>query len=436
MKLIKMAIEGHLDQSEELILSMEEIDELQNKADTDEVLLMQDIAEVDKTMNVVEALEDLAFIAASEEKITPKEAALIQIATDATMLGTGADASVIFPAMEDITSGTTISNRIKEVIKRILAEVVRIIGVIKKKIVEFLTAHGKLIKQRRLQIKKLQSLLGTVDDNGISDKKFKAKPLYFVNSNDDVHICSKISDIISQLAAHSDGVEKYLNTANDYVRTVVDIAGNFYKAVQSNNEPLTASYASMLATDRIIKDFGKLRDSKKNGRNFEITGGLLGGGLATVEIGSKSVKSDAQPNEIAPCFRENLTDLRVHIGSKSAPVDPIQMKVLPRHEAWQLLKLSMRLVDMSDRIHNTLTARQEDIATLIRVIEKTAHLESVTGDINSKLPYLNITTSVVRSLESIPVNAFSGLYSLNARITNQVIRIVSDSIEASTAVKQ
>jgi hypothetical protein len=435
MNIIKLAMDGQLDSQSEPSLSMEEIDELQATVDSAEAQIVNDFREVDSVMNVVGALEDLAFIATSEETVTPREAALIQIATDATMLGTGADASVIFPAMEDISSGSTVGARIKEVIKRILAEVARILAAIKKKITEFLTSHSKLIGQRRLQIKKLQLSLNDVDDNKITGKKFKTKPLYFLNADGDVHVCSKVSDMIYQLALHAEGSEKYLAAANDYISTIVQIAGNFYKAVQADNKPLTASYASMLASDRTIRDFSRLRNSKKVGKGFEITGGFLSGGMVTVDIGEKTVKDSDSNEQIASTFRDNLSDLKVHIAVKSTPVNPVQMDTMPRNESSQLLKLAMRLIDLSDKINTALTTRQNDIDTLVRVIEKTVQVDSISGDINSKLPYLNIVTSVVRNLESTPVNALAGLYSLNSKIINQVIRIVVDDLEATTQAK-
>jgi hypothetical protein len=433
--IIKLAMNDQLDSETEPSLSMEEINELQAKVDNDEAQILNDFSEIDSTMNVVGALEDLAFIASSEETVTPKEAALIQIAADATMLGTGADASVIFPAMEDISSGSTISARIKEVIKRILAEVARILALIKKKVMEFLTGHKKLAIQRRTQIKKLQSTLSNVDDNKVTGNKFKTKPLYFVNADGDVHICTKVSDMIYQLAQHAEMSEKYLVAASDYISTVVQIVGNFYKAVQAGNMPLTASYASMLASDRTIRDFSRLRNSKKVGTGLEITNGFLSGGVVTVDIGEKTVKDSDGNDQIAATFRDNLSSLKARITTKSTPVNPIEMNAMPRNESSQLLKLGMRLVDLSDKINTILTTRQSDIETLVRVIEKTAQVDSISGDVNSKLPYLNIITSVIRNLEAIPVDSLAGLYSLNSKVINQVIRVVVDDLDATVQTK-
>jgi hypothetical protein len=425
--ILKLAIEGHLEQECEC-LSMEEIDALQDRVDADEIQFKDDLSEVEKAMCVVGALEDLAFIASSSEEVTPREAALIQVATDASMLGTGADSSLIFPAMEDISSGKAIGDKIKEVIKRIVEEISRILAVVAKKVKQFLLDSGRLIKQRRLQIKNLLNLTNKLEDGNFENNAFKAKPLYIVNKDGDAHPCSKTLDMIHALADHIQGSQKYMSTADEYIRSVINVAGNFYKAVSSDNKPLLASYASWLSSQRTISTFGKLTGSVKSGKGFEVTGLFLNGGLVTVDTGSKTVVESDSNVQIAQAFQENLSNSRVYIGSKSVPLDPVKMNSLKRNDLARFLKMGLMLLDHADEVNKTLTARQDDITALVRVVEKTAELSSATGNISDKLPYLNITTSVVKRLEAIPVNALTGLNSLNAKIVSQVINIATQSL--------
>lgn len=432
--IVKLAIEGHLDQECEC-LSMEEIDALQDRVDADEVQFREDLNEAEKAMCVVGALEDLAFIATSSEEVTPREAALIQVAADASMLGTGADASLIFPAMEDISSGKAISDRIKEVIKRIVEEVSRILAIIAKKVKEFLLNSERLIKQRRLQIKNLLSLANKLEDDKYTNNTFKAKPFYIINKDGQPRPFSKSLDMMHALADHIQGSQKYMSVADEYIRSVVNVVGNFYKAVSADNKPLLASYASWFSAPRTVSSFSKLTGSVKVDKGFEVTGLFLSGGLVTVETGSKTVAEGDSNVQIAQVFQENLSSSRVSMNAKNVPLDPIKMDSLKRNDLIRFLKFGLMLLDHTDEVNKTLTARQDDITALVRVVEKTAELSSTTSNISNKLPYLNVTTSIVKRLEAIPVNALAGLNSLNARVVGQVIRIATESLgTTATAV--
>jgi hypothetical protein len=116
------------------------------------------------------------------------------------------------------------------------------------------------------------------------------------------------------------------------------------------------------------------------------------------------------------------------MSSKGVPLDPVKMDSLKRNDLTRFLKFGLTLLDHAEEVNKTLTARQDDITTLIRVVEKTAELSATTGSISSKLPYLNVTTSVVKRLEAIPVNALAGLNSLNSKIVSQVIHIATESL--------
>lgn len=426
MNIVKLAMEGQLDQECEC-LSMEEIDSLQEQSDAIELQFTNDLDETEKTMRVVGALEDLAFIAASEEKITPREAALIQVAADASVLNTGTDASLIFPAMEDITSGKAIADRIKEVVKRILAEIARILVIIRNKIKEFLDSNARLIKQRRLQIKSLTARAEKLEDSD-STTTFKSKPLYSVDIDGDVKTYTVAANIIHAIAMHVEASKRYLINADERIRSLIFIVGNFYKAVEKDNKPLLANYASILSSDRSISSFGKLDGATKITKGFEITGNLLNGGVITVQAGESAVSTDASDTDIAQVFLENFGACRTSVSSKSIAVDPVKMNSMTRNDVMRLLKHCTMLVEHNDAVNKTLAARQNDITALVRVIEKSAELSSLSGDLKSKLPYLNITTSVVKRLEAIPVNGLANLQSLNSKVIAQAIRLISDSI--------
>lgn len=430
MDTLRLAIEGQLNQ-ECNCLSIEEIDSLQNTTENEEVEFVKDLDEAEKAMGVVGALEDLAFIAQSTEEVTPREAALIQIAADASMLGTGVDSSVIFPSMEEIESGSSIGSRIKEVVKRILEEIARIMKAIKKNIESFLLNHKKLNTERRLQVKKLLSEVKN-SQNIDNSSSFKVRPFYTVSKNGDVNI-HKSSSMISALSDHVKGSQKYLKIADNYIQNMVSITGNFYKAISANNKDVLAKNASWLSNNELIGEFLQLSDSKRNINGIETTAGFLFGGTVNISIGGRTTKSTDTDSQIASTFQDNISKSKVHMTALSVPVDPVRMDTFKRNESIKLLEHCLVLIDNCDDINKTLTARQEDITTLIRVIEKSTEESIIDNDAKIQLPYLSMTSAVVRKLETIPIYALTYLNSLNAKVIRQVLHVVTESLNVHKA---
>ena len=101
-------------------ISLEE--EIQANVDvvnaTNEIELLG--SEIDHSQDVASVLEDLAVVADNIETPTPAESALFQLAGDAMVAGTGAEASALTPAMEEGGEGLKgFAQKAKETIKKI-----------------------------------------------------------------------------------------------------------------------------------------------------------------------------------------------------------------------------------------------------------------------------------------------------------------------------
>lgn len=77
-------------------------------------------SEIAHAEDVIAVLEDLAVVATDIKEASPQEAALLQIAGDALVAGTGAEASALTPAMEEGAEGMkNFGTKAKEAIKKI-----------------------------------------------------------------------------------------------------------------------------------------------------------------------------------------------------------------------------------------------------------------------------------------------------------------------------
>lgn len=134
MNIVKMAMEGHLE-NKGPALSLEELAVIEDELATSQDQIVAQFEETENALNVVSALEDLAYVADTIKQTTPQEAALIQIAVDATMNGTGVDGASVFPAMEANEDGKGIVQRIREIVRRIVEGIKEMLGSIVKAII-------------------------------------------------------------------------------------------------------------------------------------------------------------------------------------------------------------------------------------------------------------------------------------------------------------
>ena len=139
--------------------------------------LAADLADADRSLDVVQALEDLAFVADTIREATPREAALIQIIGDATVAGTGADADIVTPAMED---GEQKPNRIRETIRSFIEAIKKLLATVVQKIKKFVEHVFKVSANVKGRYDELKQALETAEfkDNGTINASFKVMPGY------------------------------------------------------------------------------------------------------------------------------------------------------------------------------------------------------------------------------------------------------------------
>jgi hypothetical protein len=120
------------------------------------VAMVDAMADIERTTgeiahaeDVIAALEDLAVVATSIKEASPHEAALMQIAGDALVAGTGAEASALTPAMEEGAEGVkNFSAKAKETIKKIWEAIKAAFGKLLDRARKFF-GHGRVALQAR-----------------------------------------------------------------------------------------------------------------------------------------------------------------------------------------------------------------------------------------------------------------------------------------------
>lgn len=120
--------------------------------------VVSEMGDSSRTLELINALESLAIVADTIRQPSPQEAALIQIAGDTALAGTGLSGNEITPSMEDEASGTTVSAKVRSAIEQILRALkellARITAVVRKYIQHARAAAGghvqrqKVIKER------------------------------------------------------------------------------------------------------------------------------------------------------------------------------------------------------------------------------------------------------------------------------------------------
>jgi biotin operon repressor len=82
--------------------------------------VVSEMGDSSRTLELIAALEGLAIVADTIRQPTPQEAALIQIAGDTALAGTGLSGEEITPSMEDAESGVSVSTKVRTAIEQIL----------------------------------------------------------------------------------------------------------------------------------------------------------------------------------------------------------------------------------------------------------------------------------------------------------------------------
>jgi biotin operon repressor len=123
--------------------------------------ITSEVGDSTRTMELITALESLALVADTIRQPTPEEAALIQIAGDTALAGTGLSGGEITPAMEDEASGPTVSAKVRSAIEQIVKALKELLARVAKMVREYVgharaaaaghVGRQKIIKERLMK---------------------------------------------------------------------------------------------------------------------------------------------------------------------------------------------------------------------------------------------------------------------------------------------
>lgn len=138
----------------------EEIDHIE-KSEEVRTAINAEVGDSTRTMELITALESLALVADTIRQPTQQEAALIQIAGDTALAGTGLSGGEITPSMEDNASGVSVSAKVRTAIEQIVKALkellARVAAMVRKYVQHARAAAGghvqrqKVIKERLMK---------------------------------------------------------------------------------------------------------------------------------------------------------------------------------------------------------------------------------------------------------------------------------------------
>lgn len=437
--LVKLAMEGQLDTVP--TLSMEELNELENQAEKTQADVALDLDEAEKAMSVVGALEDLAFVASEIEEVSPREAALIQIAADATLINTGVDSSAIFPAMEDISNGKSVADRIMEVIKRIVAAVRELLVRIRKNIKNYSNANLQIALQRKKQIKALLAQFKKTDFT-VAKPNISCTPLHTVDEDGNPNTLIKPREMLSELRGLVGVNEVYLAHARKTIEDVTSATLGYYGAVMTGEKEKAFKHVLDLTRRQNIAWFDSLPDTAALEDGFEVSDLLMGlrltatANMELTVIGSGKDKSD---EDIAKYFNKCINSFSLQASIYNATVDSETIGTPTPRDIGEMLTLAGKLTDFCLDNGKTLLSEMNDVNDYVikcsdeisALTEKAVHaIKNGKATEDSLMPHVRLIDDVSRKLTALPHKAFSAVISANLRTVTKVLQIAQKSMHA------
>lgn len=439
--LIKLAMEGHFEPKGST-LSMEEVDALQEEVEAVDVAVVQELEEAEKALEVVGALEDLAIVAQSIQEVSPQEAALIQIAADGIMRGTGVDGSVVTPAMEEMAGGPgqAVVARIKEIIKRIMAEIKKIVAQLYQSLKEHLDSNLRLANERKAQIK---SLLKKADkmDGASKASTVKARSIFIHREAGEKQLLKSGAEMIAAAQAHLKVIDAYTTNATMVLEDVASASKNYYGAVAKNAKAELVKNANALANPELARWMASFKGAKKIDGGYEVDGLLMGLRLSVSVAQNPGVAVSSSPQEIATAFSENLSgfNLRSSVYTGGG-ADQDEVRVLTQREVISLLEIAGKLADQCLNKGTTLLTelqlRTEAFNNIVKTVQKTADVAEgqPVADLREAMPHLNTVNRATNRLAYMPRSAFSAALATNLRLVQAILSVSSASIKTHVAV--
>ena len=430
-KLLQIAATSHG------VLSLEEELMVMQDTEASRQAAVSETEEAERTIDIVEALEDLAFVADTIERVTPREAALIQIVADTAMAGTGVDGAVIAPAME--ADVTVQSDRLKVTIQKVVAMIKQVMKSILDHIKNFyegVQRMGANIEQRLEEAsKKLAGL-----DNNRQAGQINILPLTV--GGDAV---LKPSEMARAIREYADAVSTYAKDQGAFHFTQCSQMLQFYALVaQGKSQPATliqllekAINASDAPTT-LVKSSGENSTIDSDGPavvvTTESTGAPLVGGVMihrkSARLKSFDAASQAKPGDIAELVGLAMRSTGFYVQTNRTSPDRADIDTPTVGELKELVSACQGLLGKAANDAGTLkTAADKAHKLAVRANEEIAkRLESITAEDLSAL--VNVAPRVTKHLTEQGTAAYAELTNNALRVIGQTLAMVSKGIAA------
>lgn len=438
--LVKLAMEGQFEQIP--TLSMEEYRELENKIEKFGKDIGVDLDEAERASSVASALEDLAFVAEQIERPTVREAALIQIAADAAMSGTGVDGSAVVPAMEDASDGPGIAARIKDIVAKIIQALKDMLAALYKKVKEYLDGTERYAQQLKKRVAEIrQNIKNAPASNG--------KAIEVIAMNKYVRSSSVIplrngKEMIAAISEYNKFITAYTKGTSSYLSNLSGNVDGFYTAcLTDDREKMRKSMKNLTGENSIfwLTPYGRKAPffGEYQFRSLIEADSFLEGLQVSARMPArKTADVEDSPLHIAEAFNEIVSVAGVvAIRYPSRSSEKIMMTPL------QASTLNTLLDNLEETINDiTLIGGRGTLASefkyhvdmfddLVSKLSKTAKsLETKKENLADYLPYLNTIKSVSTQLSRAPFQAYSRVIANNIDIVKRGIAIATVSVDA------
>lgn len=373
--------------------------------------------ETDRAAPMVSALEDLAFVVDRIKEITPKEAALIQVAGDFAVAGTDTAGEVITPSMESMIGENAISG--SQVVQRIKDTVAHILAAIKQLIKQIMTYAASYVQRimviaggSETRLKKLEKAFDEISaSSATKDPKPVSVQLPTVNGKG----VSTMQELIDESQKFAAVMKNFMDVAGDanynfgsgFVRLYEsDLARKF----SDDNAPLRDGAVKLMGQISKSFDVGGLF----RGQSYTQTTGQDGSiiGQTTQLIGGiRVVVEHMDPSVFTNTTLHSSTSVRELVGrvarknSISVVNDAVSAAAMVEVEA-----MSYSEIEKAIRTVRTLlafySARSGNMSISAALQKRTAFARSCSDQIASAVKKMDPQNPVayVLSLESLAVS--------------------------------
>ena len=231
-------------------LSMEEEIITLADAEGDRLEAIAQLEEAERSLDITDALEDLAFVADTITSATPREAALIQIISNTATAGTGVDGSVIAPALEDgeKAEGSKIRQVIAKIVNAIKEAVAKVWEYIKSFFAKILPAAAS-VKERLDNIKER---VKETRDNPNAAKISGVLP--FVGTKE----LKTTNDIARELGKFEEQISEFVDEHEQYANGLGTSIIGFYQATGDAKATgllkfVAGAYAATAKPGRVVR---------------------------------------------------------------------------------------------------------------------------------------------------------------------------------------